>query len=133
MVARPVNLPENDSPMNQAALERLKELKAEINETYLYVLNLAQEGLDLNVPGSWQVNRPALEEQVGELNHWPAADAQAWLTNNPEVVGHSPEDQERNLESLIQGAPTARSAAARVLNEIYSINRAHYPSETDLS
>ena len=52
-ITRRSMLSENDTPLNQAALEWLREAKADGDRYYLYLLQLASWGLDDGLAGDW--------------------------------------------------------------------------------
>ena len=131
-------LSENDNPLNQVALDWLKEAKADAPSHYLHLLNLAHWGLDLEkaVQGEWPAeDRAALKEQVDGLFGWQANNVLAWLFSNPE--GESPREQQENLLRLLQTTNSPQRASAHVLNAIYSRqvsqNSALQPAASELS
>src|SRR5258706_5431453 len=115
---KPLVLPENNSALNQAALEWLKQEKADLAPAYLHVLSLALWGLENGVEGEWpRRDRPALELQVGYLLGWKAVDALEWLVSNPDGPDH--EEQQTDLLLAVE-AQSAQRAASLVLGIIYS-------------
>src|SRR5437879_2150224 len=61
----------NKGPINQAALRWLKEAKADAAAHHLYVLSLADWGLENKATGDWpETDRYALREQVDGLFAW---------------------------------------------------------------
>jgi hypothetical protein len=93
----PLLLPQNNDPLNQAALKWLKEAKgADPVPHALHVLSLMGWGLDNGAEGEWPArDRPALELQVGSLLGWKPENAMAFILYNPE--GDDPEQQKRDL------------------------------------
>ncbi len=116
-----LTLPENDNPLNQAALEWLKEAEADAPLHYLYVLRLAAWGLENGVrcPGAPERDQPAVEEQVNLLFGWKPANVLAWMFSNPEGED-DPKDQQADLLGWLEAVDNPKSAAARVLEAIYS-------------
>jgi hypothetical protein len=109
-------------------LRWLKEANAEAPPHHLYLVSLADWGLEQGAEGEWpERDGPAVEEQVGLLLGWKPANVLAWLTSHPD----GPEDQEEqedNLLNLLESAANPRQAAARVLSEIYYRLQADCPA-----
>src|SRR5947209_7820465 len=109
-------VPLNNTPLNREALQLLREAKADVAPYSLHLLSLAHWGLE---EGNARVeNRPAVEEQVGQLLAWKPENAMAWLLSNPE--GAERKEQEANLLRLLQSAESPKRAAELVLEAIYS-------------
>src|SRR5258706_14663549 len=105
---KPLVLPENNSALNQAALEWLKQEKADLAPAYLHVLSLALWGLENGVEGEWpRRDRPALELQVGDLLGWKAVGALEWLVSNPARPGHADQATDPLLAAEWQSAQKA--------------------------
>ena len=110
-------LSENDNPLNQAALEWLKEAKAPAEPYYLHLLNLAHWGLEMQVAAGWK-ERDALKQQVDVLFAWKASDVLKWLLSNPE--GGDRAEQTQSLHRLVETSSSPEQAAKSVLEAIYS-------------
>jgi len=125
---------ENNNPLNRAALQWLKEAKAPAPDHYMHLLNLAHWGLEMGLCAGWK-NRSALRDQVDSLFGWKAANALAWLLNNPN--GPDQEGQEASLHRLLETSANAERAAHHVLETIYSRqvcqNAALQPAASELS
>lgn len=107
-------------PINEAALEWLKQVKAaEDPSSGLHVLTLALWGLEqgVAVPLLHRAERGNLELGVGMLCGRPSDQVMRWLVSNPEGE-EDPKLQEADLLSWIEGAETAEEAAMRVLETI---------------
>ena len=103
-------LSENDTPLNQAALEWLREAKADGDRYYLYLLQLASWGLDDGSAGDWpSEHRYALREQVNLLFGRKPATALAWLLSNPNGE-EDPKDQKADLLKLLETTDCPGSA-----------------------
>ena len=117
------DLSQNKGHLNQVALKWLRVAKTPAFPHVLHILSLADWGLNKRVPLECQNrDRPAVEEQVGQLLGWKPENALAWLVNNPN--GPRPAEQARDLLVALQGAEGPESAAAVVLNHIYSRQQA---------
>src|SRR5258708_29046620 len=120
-------VPQNNSVLNRAALRWLKQAKEQPDPSYLHVLTLAHWGLENGVQGEWPPrDRAAIEDQVGQLLGWKAANALAWLLSNPN--GPDKSEQEQNLLQGLENAENAKQAAAHVLNAIYSRQQSVLPA-----
>jgi hypothetical protein len=112
-------LPENDNPLSQAALEWLREAKADVDRYCLYLLQLASWGLDDGTEGDWPEDHGyALREQVELLFGWKPTNVLTWLMSNPNGE-EDPKDQEGELLRLLETTGNPWRAAAHVLNRIY--------------
>ena len=121
------DLSQNKGQLNQAALKWLKAAKTPAFPHVLHILSLADWGLNKSVPLECpNRDRPAVEEQVGQLLGWKPENALAWLVNNPN--GPRPAEQMHDLLVTLQGADSPESAAAAVLNHIYSRQQAENPA-----
>jgi hypothetical protein len=120
------NLPENDDPLNKAALECLPENHAD--PAYLHLLNLAAWGLEQGVRGDWpDRDHHAVETQLSLLFGWKPANVLPWLLSNPDGP-EDPEEQEQNLLVAMNRAEDSESAARWVLNCIYDRLKAEVPA-----
>ena len=111
---------ENQRPINEAAIEWLKQAKAaEDPSSGLHVLALALWGLEQGVfiPLRHEGERENLELRVGELCGQPVGKVMRWLVGSLEGPVDATE-QEAHLLSLIKNAETAEGAAMRVLEDI---------------
>jgi hypothetical protein len=110
-------LPQNNSALNRAALEWLKEAKAPAPDHYLHLLNLAYWGLKMGLAVGWGEGA-ALKDQVDNLFGWKAENALAWLLSNPNTP--SKQEQRDSLQTLLDTADDPESAASHVLETIWS-------------
>jgi hypothetical protein len=118
-------LPLNSNPLNQAALEWLKTVKADVDPHYLHLLDLANWGLQVKVTGDWPDGKDyILEQQVDLMWAWPPADALRWLLSHP-----NEEDPEGlYLLQALDWASSPRAAASILLSHIYSRMQADVPA-----
>jgi hypothetical protein len=117
----------NENPLNKASWKRLKEARESPPPHHLYLLSLAAWGLENKVQGEWpDRDRPAVQQQVDGLFGWKQENAMAWLLSNPN--GPSKSDQAASLLQELRGASSPQSAAASVLNLIYSRQQAENPA-----
>ena len=133
---QPYSVPQNDSQLNRAAWKWLKIARADAPPTYLYLLSLAQWGLEQRVEGDWPNKETfALQQQVDALLGWPAADVETWLLSDPNGP-ESEQEQQQNLLNDLRGARSPEQAAAFVLNAIWdrqvSQNPALQPASSEL-
>lgn len=100
-------------------LQEAKETKA---PHCIRVLVLARWGLEQKVPMDCpEADRQRLELQVSQLLRWKPADVMEWLADDPN--GRSKQEQRQNLRDTLEHAGSPQSAAALVLNTIYSCLR----------
>jgi hypothetical protein len=116
-----------ENQLNKAAWKWLKEAREHPQPQHLYLLSLASWGLDNGAEGDWpEQERPALQEQVNLLFAWKQKNALAWLLSNPN--GPEPREQEQELMQALHQASDPKSAAALVLNQIFSRQQAENPA-----
>jgi hypothetical protein len=127
-------LPENDNPLNQAALEWLMEARADAPTHYLYLLSLAAWGLEKGVASGWK-ERAALQEQVDSLFGWKAENALHWILSN--LDAGPKEEQQANLHKRLETSDHPQNAAKAVLETIFdrqvNANPALQPAASELS
>jgi hypothetical protein len=117
----------NDRLVNRAAWKWLKEAKAEVDPYRLHLLTLAWWGWDNGVRVDRRKDRwEALELQLGYLSGWKPEDVMSWLCENPD--GPGAKEQEESLLIWLKGARSPLSAAAGVLEDIWSRQQAAYPA-----
>jgi hypothetical protein len=113
------HLPQNASPLAKAAFRWLMLERQHVPAHNLYLLELAQWGLESGADGEWpRDHQNALENQVALLFGWKPENALAWMLSNPE--GPEKAEQEQSLLQALRTSETAKEAAATVLNVIYS-------------
>lgn len=115
-------LPQNNMPLNRAALKWLKEAKVPAPNDQLHLLNLAQYGMELEraAKAEWpDADQNWLKEQLAALSGWKAGNVLVWLFSNPKRKGNPPQQQAK-LHREVQRAPDPKEAATHVLNAIYS-------------
>src|SRR5262245_57340379 len=104
----------NEGPINQAALEWLKDANADAPEHHLHVLNLEDWGLEHGAQGDWpERERHALQAQVEAMFAWAPENVRAFLLTNPE--GPDRAEQFSNLTRALMKANNPQQAAAFVL------------------
>lgn len=122
------SLPQNNSPLNRAALACLSKAKEPPDPTYPHVLTLAMWGLEKRVEGEWpDRDRYALEQQVHLTLGWKAENLMAWLVSNPN--GPEAEEQEEWLaRDLRREVHRPEVAAGILLGAIYSRMQSQLPA-----
>jgi hypothetical protein len=136
MPGRSYSLPQNNNPLNRAAHKWLREARALAPQHDLHLLSLAHWGLENGVEGEWpDSDRPAVEQGVASLFGWAPNNVLTWLLSNPNGP-ESRSEQQTNLLNSLNWAANPKSAAAAVLNEIYSRlqsqNTALQPASSEL-
>ena len=117
----------NENQLNRAAWRLLKEARESPPPHHLYLLSLASWGMENGVQGEWpDRDRPALQDQVNGLFGWEPENALAWLLSNPN--GPDKKEQAESLLWALRQADSPKSAAAIVLNLIYSRQQAENPA-----
>jgi hypothetical protein len=118
----------NDRLVNRAAWRWLKEVRVRPDPYSLHLLTLAQWGLDDGAQGGWPAREKfALEEQLNLLFGWKPENVLAWLFNNPNGPD-DPQEQEDSLLTWLKTASSPLSAAAGVLDDIWSRQQADCPA-----
>lgn len=133
---KPFVVPQNNLPLNRAALFWLKEAKAQAPAHNLHFLSLAAWGLENAAEGDWpQSEQAALRQQTDVMFGWPPALSMRWVHSNPN--GPQTDEQQINLLNDVQLAQTPKQAAALVLNAIWNrqvaANPALQPAASELS